>query len=247
MIIERLAAAHDVDTFRCGNEDLDLWLRHAALNADRAGTSRVYVHLDDDRVVGYFAIAPHLVRRSDVPSSIGRGAPDTIPGFLLARLALAADLKGGGRGGELPVTALEKILQAILLGGGRLINRQSKFASLLSLAGGTTAVPFTLRVSEKRPPCHLHLTDVEVYNEVPPHRVPDRHQIAVDTKAPLAIDPLDLDNRVAAWPLGDDQPSVGRSSCKVEATRCDLICRSNSCVDGFARRVVSRDRCRDPT
>ena len=121
MIIERLAAAHDVDTFRCGNEDLDLWLRHAALTADRAGTSRVYVHLDDDRVAGYFAIAPHLVRRSDVPSSIGRGAPDTIPGFLLARLALAADLKGGGRGGELLVAALENILQAILLGGGRLI------------------------------------------------------------------------------------------------------------------------------
>ncbi|MGF1667403.1 MAG: N-acetyltransferase [Acidimicrobiia bacterium] len=81
----------------------------------------MYVHLDDERVAGYFALAPHHVRRGEIPTSIGRGSPDTIPGFLLARLALAEDLKGGGRGGELLAIALEKVLQALVVGGGRLI------------------------------------------------------------------------------------------------------------------------------
>ncbi len=81
----------------------------------------MYVHLDDNKIVGYFAIVPHSVRRDDVPWSIGRGSPDTIPGFLLARLALDENLHGAGRGAELLVLALEHILQAILAGGGRLI------------------------------------------------------------------------------------------------------------------------------
>ena len=32
MTVERLSAAHDVDTFSCGKEGLDLWLGHAALD-----------------------------------------------------------------------------------------------------------------------------------------------------------------------------------------------------------------------
>lgn len=115
MTVERLSAAHDVDTFSCGNEELDLWLGHAALTADRAGTARVYVSLDAARVIGYFALLPHHVRRADIPSGIGRRAPDTIPGFLLARLAMAENLHGPGRGGELLALALEKIIEAIIV------------------------------------------------------------------------------------------------------------------------------------
>ncbi|MCB1004765.1 MAG: hypothetical protein KDB35_11345 [Acidimicrobiales bacterium] len=54
MTIERLSGAHAVDTFTCGNEELELWLRHAALTADRAGTARVYVSLDSERVIGFY-------------------------------------------------------------------------------------------------------------------------------------------------------------------------------------------------
>lgn len=121
MTVERLGPAHDVDNFSCGNEELDLWVRHAALTADRAGTARVYVFLEGGQVAGYFALLPHHVRRVDIPPRIGRGAPDTIPGFLLARLALAEDLHGGGRGGQLLALALQRILEAVVVGGGRLI------------------------------------------------------------------------------------------------------------------------------
>lgn len=122
MRIERLTAAHPVTTFTCGNQSLDLWLHHAALDADRSGTARVYVTLTDDHQIGgYFALLPHDVRRLDIPLGIGRGAPDLIPCYLLARLALAQHLHGSGRGSELLVIGLTKILEAIRVGGGRLI------------------------------------------------------------------------------------------------------------------------------
>ena len=121
MTVERLRAAHDLASFSCGSEVLDTWLRDGALTADRAGTARVFVDVDDTNILCYFAIVPHLVRRDDVSRSIGRGGLDTIPGFLLARLALAETLHGAGRGAELLVRALDCILQAIIAGGGRLI------------------------------------------------------------------------------------------------------------------------------
>jgi hypothetical protein len=50
--VERLTPEHDIDRFASGNADLDRWLQGAALTADRAGTARVRVWLDDTDVVG---------------------------------------------------------------------------------------------------------------------------------------------------------------------------------------------------
>lgn len=120
--IERLSADHHVEDFSSGNHDLDDWLRASGKTADRAGSARVYVRIDDgDAVDGYFAIVPHVVRRSDLPPAVGRGSPDSVPGFLLARLALSGDSQGIGQGGELLVDALRVILDAIRIGGGRVI------------------------------------------------------------------------------------------------------------------------------
>jgi len=119
--VERLTPDHDIDQFASGNGDLDAWLQGAALTADRAGTARVRVWLDDATVVGYFAIVPHTMRRSELPPAVGRGAPDVVPGFLLARLALAERLHGRGHGGELLAEALFATLDAIRVGGGRVI------------------------------------------------------------------------------------------------------------------------------
>jgi predicted N-acetyltransferase YhbS len=47
--------------------------------------------------------------------------PDVVPGFLLARLALAERLHDRGHGGELLADALLTSLDAIRVGGGRVI------------------------------------------------------------------------------------------------------------------------------
>lgn len=119
---ERIAEHHSLDRFRCGNADLDGWLTRSALNSDRSGTARVYIWLGEvGEVAGYFAIAPHTVRRDGLPRSVARGSPDVIPGYLLARLAVAESSQGSGNGGRLLVEALRTTLEAIRVGGGRVI------------------------------------------------------------------------------------------------------------------------------
>lgn len=120
-LVEPLADGHDLDPFRCGNAALDEWLVRHARRATRQGT-RTYVLVDDDRaVVGYFAIAPHLVEREELPRRIGRGAPSRIPAVLLAKLALHERLHGQGLGSELLVHALTTIVTAARTAGGKLI------------------------------------------------------------------------------------------------------------------------------
>lgn len=119
---ERLRADHDLSPFASGNDALDLWLREHALHADRTGTGRTYVWVDGTgRVVGYYTLAPHLVRRDETPPAAGRGAPEIIPAILLARLALDRSLHRQGLGAALLADALEIALEAIRKVGGRLI------------------------------------------------------------------------------------------------------------------------------
>lgn len=121
---ERLRADHDVALFRSGNETLDHWLQNSALAADRSGSGRTYVWVDEtNHVAAYFTLAPHLVRRSDVPAKVGRGSPDAIPAILLARLALAQGLRGQPErlGTILLLDALDVAVDAIRRAGGRLI------------------------------------------------------------------------------------------------------------------------------
>lgn len=120
--IEPLADGYELDGFICGQPSLDAWLREHAHDATRQGT-RTYLLLEDgsDAVVGYFAIAPHLLERDDAPHRIGRGAPRRIPAILLAKLALHERLHGHGLGAELLIHALTTILAAARSAGGRLV------------------------------------------------------------------------------------------------------------------------------
>ena len=112
---------HDVSEFSCGDADLDDWLRRHAHTARGQGT-RTYVVVDDAGVVvGYFAIAPHLLARDDASVRLARGAPDRIPAILLAKLALDSSLQGRGLGSELLVVALGVIVAAAKRAGGRIV------------------------------------------------------------------------------------------------------------------------------
>lgn len=119
---ERLNREHDLGRFSSGKEALDAWLKKHALHADRSGTGRTYVWIDEaGRVVAYFTLAPHLVRREELPAGVGRGSPDAIPSILLARLALDQSLQGQGWGVVLLADALRVALEAMRTAGGRLI------------------------------------------------------------------------------------------------------------------------------
>lgn len=119
---ERLRPDHDLSNFSSGNPALDLWFKNHALHADRTGSGRTYVWLDEtNRVVAYFTLAPHLVRREEMPPAVARGGPDAIPSILLARLALDQSLQQHGYGAALLADALSVAVDAMRKAGGRLI------------------------------------------------------------------------------------------------------------------------------
>lgn len=112
---------HRCDEFSCGTADLDDWLRHHAHTALGHGT-RTYVMVDDEQaVVGYFAVAPHVLSRGDAPARLARGAPQHIPGVLLAKFALDSSVQGRGLGADLLVAALSVILEAARRVGGKIV------------------------------------------------------------------------------------------------------------------------------
>jgi ribosomal protein S18 acetylase RimI-like enzyme len=120
--VRLLGDAHDVSEFRCGNAQLDEWLRDHARPSTRQGT-RTYVLVEDGgaKVVGYFAVAPHLIQREATPKKLGRGAPRQIPAILLAKLAIDRRFQGRGLGSELLVLALEHIVSAARVAGGKVV------------------------------------------------------------------------------------------------------------------------------
>lgn len=107
--------------FSCGDERLDRWLRDHATNARGQGTRTFLLIEDDGAVAGYFALAPHAIARDTVPATVGRGSPDPIPGYLIAKLALDQRHQGQGLGSELLIACLAGIISAARTGGGKLI------------------------------------------------------------------------------------------------------------------------------
>ena len=121
---EPLGDGHAIADFSCGVAELDEWFKRSARTAAAKHVGRTYAWVTDDapgKLLGYFTLAPHVVRRVEAPGRIGRGSPDSIPAILLARLALADTLHGQGQGGRLLVDALHRALDAVALAGGRLI------------------------------------------------------------------------------------------------------------------------------
>ncbi len=114
-------AGHDLGAFECGNDALGEWLRRHARTATGQGV-RTYVLVDEDgAVVGYFAVAPHLLDRAEAPSKLARGASRQIPAILLTKFAIVTSLQGQGLGSELLLGALGVIIDAARRAGGRVV------------------------------------------------------------------------------------------------------------------------------
>jgi GNAT superfamily N-acetyltransferase len=119
---EQIRDDHVLDSFSCGNDYLDGWLRRSAVACGRKNVARTYVWADDDAVVwAYFSLAPDKVRRADLPRDIGRGDPDEIPAVLIGKLALHHALQSRGLGRQLLVDALSRAVSAVEIVSGRYI------------------------------------------------------------------------------------------------------------------------------
>jgi len=118
-----LSGHHDVVGFDCGVSSLNAWLAEQALRAQQAGTARTFVWVTaeaPETVWAYFSLAPTEVARGVLSRGQSSGYT-TVPGYLLARLAVHAELRGLGYGGQVLADALSRAASAAEAGGGRLV------------------------------------------------------------------------------------------------------------------------------
>ena len=119
-MFEPIDAAHILENFDCGKPPLDTWLKQRALSNHRKGFTSVIVAQDQQRVIGYYGLAPTAVASNLFPRSIRTGQPpDPLPCILLGRLAVDVSAKGQGLGTALLLHALRRSVMAAGLIGGR--------------------------------------------------------------------------------------------------------------------------------
>ena len=76
---ELLADHHDLENFASGEVSLDEWLKRRARANQFSGASRTYVICQENRVVGYYALASGAVATTVVPGRFRRNMPDPVP------------------------------------------------------------------------------------------------------------------------------------------------------------------------
>jgi GNAT superfamily N-acetyltransferase len=140
---ELLDPAHSAAAFTCGITELDNWLRNYANQAQRSGTARTWVWLQNGTAIAYYALAPHKAIRDEMQKAVAHGAPTEIPAILLAKLALDTSLHGQGLGGALLADALTIATNAMRKVGGRLIvvDAIDDSAASFYIAHGFKAIP----------------------------------------------------------------------------------------------------------
>ena len=115
-----LNASHDVESFDCGAEPLNTYLKKFALTNNQNNSSRTYVALRAKQVVGYYTLTPGSVAREQTPPRVGKGlANHPVPIVILARLAVDGTEQGIGLGKGLLQDALLKVVHASEIIGGR--------------------------------------------------------------------------------------------------------------------------------
>ena len=106
---QALTTAHRLTEFSCGEASLDDWLKRRAMANQLSGASRTFVLADeDDRAVGYYAMAAGAVSHQMASSGVRRNMPDPIPVLVLARLAIDHRAQGIKLGAALLQDAVQR-------------------------------------------------------------------------------------------------------------------------------------------
>jgi GNAT superfamily N-acetyltransferase len=109
---EPLADHHGLEDFRSGEVSLDDWLKRRARANQVSGASRTYVVCEDQRVIGYYALASGAVAVEGAPGRFRRNMPNPIPVAVLGRLAVDHDWQGRGIGRALFRDAARRVANA---------------------------------------------------------------------------------------------------------------------------------------
>ena len=144
-----LTSHHQFAEFTCGVPALDDWLKRRALANQASGGSRTFVICEQDvlceqdKVIGYYALASGAVNIAASPDHFRRNIPDPIPVVILARLAVDHAYQGRSLGRALFRDGAARVLYAAEAIGirGILVHGISDDAKAFYLALGLEPSP----------------------------------------------------------------------------------------------------------
>lgn len=119
---EPIAKHHSRESFDCGEDALNEFLRRYARKSHELGGAKTFLAIDDAEaktVLAYYSLSPASVAYARTPESVTRGlARHDVPAFRLARLAVDRRFQGHGLGAQLLLAAGRRCLMASLEVGG---------------------------------------------------------------------------------------------------------------------------------
>jgi predicted N-acetyltransferase YhbS len=118
--IEKLRRDRVLDSFDCGKEGLNHFLKRQAWSNQQANSTQTYVLAKDLRVSGYYSLAAGSVTHDEATERVKKGlARHPVPVILLARLAVDVAVHRKGIGSALLKDALVRTAQAANTIGAR--------------------------------------------------------------------------------------------------------------------------------
>ncbi len=127
LVIEKLQRAHNVESFDCGQEDLNRFLIRHALQSQQASAATTYIALLEAEIAGFYTLVFGQVEYADAPQRLTKGlARHPVPIMLLARLAISTNWQGKKLGAGLLKDAMLRTLQAADIAGLRAMVAHAK-------------------------------------------------------------------------------------------------------------------------
>jgi GNAT superfamily N-acetyltransferase len=142
---EAISKRHDRESFDCGDEALNEFLRRFARKSHERGGAKTFLAIDDtdkNTILGFYSLSPASVDYARTPEIVKRGlARHDVPGFRLARLAVDHRFQGRGIGGQLLLAAGRRCLLAASEVGGVVLVIDAKNERVAAWYGIYGAVP----------------------------------------------------------------------------------------------------------
>lgn len=132
-IIEKLRLDHEIESFDCGSEVLNRFLKRNAWTSQQAHSAQTYVLARDAVVLAYYSLAAGALAYEAASERVRKGlARHPVPVVLLARLAVDATCQKQGIGSALLKDALRRTAQAAETIGARALLVHAKDADAKS-------------------------------------------------------------------------------------------------------------------
>jgi GNAT superfamily N-acetyltransferase len=121
MQLQNFTGSHDRQSFDCGRQELNDWLRQVARQHQDKGLSKTFVAVQEaapERICGYYALTLAELENRHLPAAWRKKLPRRIPGVRLGRLAVDQRYQGKGLGELLLVDALLRAQRIYTEAGG---------------------------------------------------------------------------------------------------------------------------------